>query len=94
MIVNTGDTQKAGEFVLKKGTMSKDERERELRYFHRFIARREISVVCDECHSAKSILDFTALGFNEKETNNLIHLDLKGLVTKYEIFYFPDLFGR
>jgi hypothetical protein len=80
--------------MLREQNLTQNEREKKLRYFHKDIARKEISTACDECHSTKSILNFGKLGFDEKETNKLIHLDLKGLVTKYEIFYFPDLFGR
>jgi hypothetical protein len=93
-IMNTRDAEKASEFMVTEQNLRQAEREKKLRYFHRDIARKGISVACDECHSQNSILNFSALGFDRKEANNLIHLDLKGLVTKYETFYFPDLFGR
>jgi hypothetical protein len=94
MIMNTWDAEKASKFLGKEKNLSEDERKRQLEYFHKDVARKEISVACDECHSPKGILNFQELGFNEKQAKNLIHLNLKGLVTKYKIFYFPDLFGR
>jgi hypothetical protein len=63
-------------------------------YFHRHIAKKQISVACDECHSAHSILDFKQLGFDEIKIDHLITLDIKGLVTKYKTFYFPELLGE
>ena len=51
-----------------------------------------VSNTCDECHSKHSILDFDRLGFDKTIQNNLINLNIKGLVTKYETFYFPQLF--
>ena len=59
--------------------------------FHRHIAKKEISVARDECHSKHSILDFRHLGFDPKKTHNLMMLNIKGLVTKYETFYFPQM---
>jgi hypothetical protein len=70
-----------------------DEREKELAYFHKDIEKKEISVACNECHSVNGILDFNKLGFDEKKTKDLIYLNIKGLVTKYKTFYFPNLFG-
>jgi hypothetical protein len=31
------------------------------------------------------------LGFDAKKTHNLMVLNIKGLVTKYETFYFPQM---
>jgi|GEM_PF-379175 len=89
---NPADTRKAKEFLLKEKNLTNDQRTDALNYFHRDIAKKEISVACDECHSFHSILDFKQLGFSEKTATNLKSLNIKGLVTKYKTFYFPDLF--
>jgi hypothetical protein len=65
-----------------------------LTYFHRNVDKKEISVACNECHAADSILNFKKLGFDEKKTKDLIYINIKGLVTKYKVFYFPKLFER
>ena len=93
-LMNTWDTAKAGEFMLQEKDLNPDDKKKELAYFHRDIEKKEISVACDECHSSHSILDFDKLGFDEKEANHLIYLNIKGLVTKYKVFYFPHLFGN
>jgi hypothetical protein len=87
------DPRKASEFLLKEKFLTADQKAERLNYFHRNTAKKEISVACDECHSTHSILDFKQLGFSEKVTSNLKSLNIKGLVTKYKTFYFPELFG-
>ena len=91
-LMNTREIGKANEFVRKEKSLKPEEKEEELAYFHQDIERKEISVACDECHSSHSILDFSKLGFSEKKTQDLIYLNIKGLVTKYKTFYFPKLF--
>jgi hypothetical protein len=47
---------------------------------------------CQTCHSATGMLDFKALGFSPKRTVDLEQLNIKGIITKYDEFYLPDLF--
>jgi len=93
LFMNTQDNEKAREFMEKEKNMGGSEREKELKFFHRDIAKKEISVACDDCHSSKGILDFRKLGFNENKAYDLQYLNIKGLITKYDTFYIPNLFG-
>ncbi|MCK5427229.1 MAG: hypothetical protein KAJ34_05995 [Thermodesulfovibrionia bacterium] len=93
LLMNTKDNEKAKEFLDKEKEMQPAEKERELKYFHREIAKQEISVACDECHSPNGILDFRKLGFNETEAKDLEYMNIKSLLTKYETFVIPNLFG-
>ncbi|HBH61207.1 MAG TPA: hypothetical protein DDX85_05600 [Nitrospiraceae bacterium] len=93
LIINTEDNQKAGEFIKNEKRLSPADREKDLIFFHRHIAKKEISVACDECHSPKGIIDFRKLGFSESKAKDLQYLNIKGLVTKYDTFYIPNLFG-
>jgi hypothetical protein len=93
-LMNTWDTKKATQYLSEKEKLKADVKEQRLRYFHRDINRKEISVACDECHSSNSILDFKQLGFDQKSANNLTYLNIKGLVTKYNTFYLPGLFRK
>ena len=94
LTMNSGDTHKAEEYILKEKRLDSAQKEKELAYFHRDIAKKEISLACDECHSFHSILDFKKLGFGERKANNLMTLNIKGLVTKYKTFYFPGMFNQ
>ena len=94
LIMDNGDIHKASVYLKNQTKLRAIEKVEKLKYFHRDINRKEISVACDECHSKHSILDFDRLGFDKTIQNNLINLNIKGLVTKYETFYFPQLFDR
>ena len=93
-LTNTQDTAAANEFMLQEKTLKAEAKKRKLDYFHRDIEKKEISVACNECHSAEGILDFEKLGFDQKKTKQLVYLNIKGLVTKYKTFYFPTLFDN
>jgi hypothetical protein len=88
------DTRKANEYHHDEKNLTAAQKAKSMAYFHRNIAKKEISVACDECHSTHSILDFKQLGFSEIKTNHLVTLNIKGLVTKYKTFYFPELLGE
>jgi len=47
---------------------------------------------CKACHEKNGILDFKDLGFAENRISDLEQLNVKGMLTKYEEFYLPDLF--
>ena len=49
-------------------------------------------VRCSSCHSPAGILDFAGLGFEPARVNQLERLEVSGMFTNYEVFYFPDLF--
>jgi hypothetical protein len=94
ILINTADNEKASLFKERGTTPDSGESKKELEYFHRDTARKEISVVCNECHSPDGILDFKKLGFNEKKTKDLQFLNIKSMLTKYETFIIPNLFGH
>ncbi len=48
---------------------------------------------CKNCHSKKGILNYKELGFTTNRTIDLEQLNIKGMVTKYEKFYIPNLFA-
>lgn len=94
MISHSADIQLATRFLSDEKTLSRSEKTERLKYFHRDTARKEVSVACNECHSENGIMNFRQLGFNEHKTKILESIGIKGLVTKYKIFYLPELFGR
>jgi hypothetical protein len=93
LLMNTEDNEKAKEFLKNEKNLTPEERQEKLNYFHRDIAKKEISVACNECHSSRGILDFRKLGFDEKKAKDLEYLNIKSLITKYDTFYLPNLFG-
>ncbi len=93
LIMNTEDNDRARDFLSRENNLKPGEKEKELEFFHRNIAKKEISVACDECHSPKGIINFRDLGFHDKTAKDLEFMNIKGLVKKYETFYIPNLFG-
>lgn len=93
-LASSEDVSASREFLENETRMDQEEKKKQLDYFHRQTARKEISVACHECHSEQTILDYRKLGFDEKKTKDLMYLNIRGLVTKYKTFYFPNLFGH
>jgi len=48
---------------------------------------------CKKCHAKDGILNFKELGFTANRAIDLQQLNIKGMVTKYEKFYIPNLFS-
>lgn len=90
LLMDTWDADEAAAFDKNMPRDSAGWKE-QMDFFHRDVNRKEISVACNECHSHDGILDLEALGFSRTEIDNLTQLNIKGLVTKYETFYFPHL---
>lgn len=93
-MLNTWDTETARTFLRQAERLEADEKKERLAFFHRDVHKVEISVTCNECHSDESILDYRTLGFSEKKAADLININIKGMVTKYKVFYLPEMFGH
>ncbi len=94
LLINTRDCEKAEEYKAREKNLLPEEKATELAYFHSDIARKEVSVACNDCHVPDGMLDFRQLGFNEKRAKDLEYMNIKSLVTKYDVFYLPNLFGQ
>lgn len=93
-LLGNQDAPRAKEFKLREKQLEPAEKTGRLAFFHREVEKKEIGAACNDCHSAGSILNFEQLGFDRMKTDRLINLDIKGLVTKYKTFYFPQMFGN
>ncbi len=93
-LISTPDTVKAREFMKKEKALSSEERGKELKFFHRDIARKDISVACNDCHTANGMLNFRQIGFDDKRAKDLEYMNIKSLITKYDTFYLPHLFDH
>jgi len=82
----------ARDYVRVRDKLSPEQREGITKKFHTDI--RPKGPECQTCHSSKGILDFKKLGFSEKRMADLQNLSIKGMITKYDEFYLPDLFKQ
>jgi len=89
-IVHMQDAPEARDFVRIRDQLTPKQREGLTKRFHIDIIGKGPD--CQICHSTKSILDFKALKFSPKRTVDIEQLSIKGIITKYDEFYLPDLF--
>jgi hypothetical protein len=47
---------------------------------------------CSRCHSAGGLLNFRELGFEPERIQQLQKMEIGGILTSYDTFYFPKLF--
>jgi hypothetical protein len=80
----------AKNYVKIRDRLTPEQRKSETKRFHVDIVAK--GPECQTCHSTKSILDFKTLGFSPKRTVDIEQLNIKGIITKYDEFYLPDLF--
>ena len=82
----------ARDYVRVRDKLTPEQREGVTKKFH--VDIRLKGPECQTCHASDGILDFKKLGFSEKRIADLENLSIKGLITKYDEFYLPDLFNR
>jgi hypothetical protein len=87
--IQTQDESLARDYMKVRDTLTPEQREGIKIRFHANIKPK--GHTCQKCHSKEGILDFSALGFDDKRIRDLEYLNIKGLITKYEEFYLPDL---
>jgi hypothetical protein len=88
--VQMQDAALAKDFVKIRDQLTPEQRKEATKRFH--VDTLEKGPDCQICHSTKSILDFKALGFSPKRIVDIEQLNIKGIITKYDEFYLPDLF--
>jgi hypothetical protein len=86
------DAPLAKDYINVRNQLTPEQREGVTKKFH--VNVKPKGHECKACHSDKSILNFKELGFSEKRTIDIEHLNITGLITKYTEFYLPDLFKQ
>ena len=89
-IVHMQDAPSARDFVRVRDRLTPEQREGITKQFHVDILPK--GPKCQTCHAVNGRLDFKALGFSPKRTVDIEELNIKGIITKYDEFYLPDLF--
>lgn len=49
-------------------------------------------IKCSSCHAINGIMDFEELGFEPARINQLVKMEIGGMLTNYDTFYFPQIF--
>lgn len=82
----------AKDYVNVRDQLTPEQREGITKRFHVDIQSKGPD--CQACHATKGLFKFKELGFTEKRTFDLELLNIKGILTKYDEFYLPDLFRQ
>ncbi len=91
-LVQKGDRSAAKEFLKVRDQLTPEQRKAATKEFH--VDLPDKAPTCQTCHAKKGRLDFKSLGFSSKRTIDLEELNIKGIITKYDEFYLPDLFKQ
>ena len=84
------DAPLARDFVKVRDTLTPEQRDVFKMKFHENIKPKGHE--CEVCHSKTGVLDFKALGFTADRAVDLQQMNIKGMITKYEVFHLPALF--
>lgn len=84
--------EEAKEYVRMRDQLTEEQRKDETKKFHTDLAEK--APECHACHGEHGRLNFKQLGFSEKRTLDLENMNIKGIITKYDEFYLPDLFRQ
>lgn len=90
--LHMGQADLAMDFVRVRDQLTPEQRAGVTKKFHVDILPK--GPECHTCHASNGILDFKKLGFSEKRITDLENLSIKGMITKYDEFYLPDLFKQ
>jgi DNA-directed RNA polymerase subunit M/transcription elongation factor TFIIS len=88
--ISRQDAPLARDYMKVRERLTPEQRDNVKKKFHTHIKPKGHD--CNICHSKKSILDFRKLGFADNRIVDLVQLNIKGMITKYERFYIPNLF--
>jgi len=87
------DIPTALKYMAEKDTYSDAQKKNIVDAMHKDTEIKEF-VLCRQCHSSTGIIPFAKLGFDQTRTNHLQRMEIGGMLTNYDVFYFPDLFKQ
>jgi hypothetical protein len=92
-ITSDAGVESALAYSEKKDTYSEEQRQAVVDQLHSGTELKEF-VRCSRCHSKNGIMDFEDLGFEAGRINQLQKMEISGMLTNYDTFYFPDIFNE
>jgi DNA-directed RNA polymerase subunit M/transcription elongation factor TFIIS len=89
--IQAQDAPLAQDYMRVRDKLTPEQRDNVKKKFHVSIKEKGAHE-CKICHAKKGLLDFRKLGFADNRIVDLEQLNVKGMLTKYEQFYLPNLF--
>jgi nitrate/TMAO reductase-like tetraheme cytochrome c subunit len=90
-ITSLSGIEEALGYMEEQEVYSEEERKAIVDRLHEGAELKEF-IQCSRCHSKDGIMDFKSLGFEPARINQLQKMEIGGMLTNYDIFYFPDLY--
>jgi hypothetical protein len=90
-IISTGDIDSALTYMAEQENYSEVEKQALVDRLHEGTELKEF-IPCSRCHSKNGIMNFNELGFEPARINQLQKMEIGGMLTNYDTFYFPDIF--
>jgi cytochrome b subunit of formate dehydrogenase len=90
-IISTADVESALTYMEAEEKYSEPEKQALVDRLHQGTELKEF-IRCSRCHSKNGIMDFKELGFEPARINQLQKMEMGGMLTNYDTFYFPDIF--
>ena len=92
LAIQVQDAPLAIDYMKVRDKLSPEQREGVKNKFHENIKPKGYD--CKVCHTEQSLLNFKQLGFADTRIDNLVKLDLVGMLANYDQFYLPEFFSK
>lgn len=89
-LMNTWDTESALEANSQGTRLADDVKALEIEHYHQDVLKKKKTIVCQECHSANGLIDFEAIGFSKRRSDELKNLNIANIISKYKVFHIPN----
>jgi hypothetical protein len=90
-ISSAGDVDSALTYIEEQDMYSEAEKQALVDSLHEGTELKEF-IRCSRCHSKNGLMNFTELGFEPARINQLQKMEIGGMLTNYDTFYFPEIF--
>ena len=90
-VISAADVDSALTYMEAQEKYSETEKQALVDRLHEGTELKEF-IRCSLCHSKNGIMNFKELGFEPARINQLQKMEMGGMLTNYDTFYFPDIF--
>ncbi len=92
-VTSENGIHRALDYMKNKDSLSDREKKEIENKLHQGTELKEF-IQCSKCHSKNGVMNFRKLGFDAARANQLEKMEIGGMLTNYDVFYFPELFEK
>ena len=90
-VTSAEGVDEAKKYMEQGSTYAPDKKKEIEDRLHRGTELKEF-IKCSACHTTGGMMNFTKLGFEPARINQLVKMEIGGMLTNYDVFYFPQIF--